>query len=63
MKINNLKFDIAMANSIMSIKELSNETGITQETIVRIKKGKQNPKPKTVGILAKALNVKVEELI
>lgn len=63
MKINNAKLEIAMGNAIMSSKSLSEITGITQETIARIKNGNQNPKPATIGKIAKALNVRVEDLI
>ena len=63
MKISNEKLEVAMANSCMNYKELSEATGMTQESFVRIKKGRQNPRPATVGKIAKALNVKVEDLV
>lgn len=63
MKINNSKLEIAMGNAVIGTKQLSEMTGIAQETIARIKNGKQNPKPITLGKIAKALNVKVEDLV
>ena len=63
MKISNGKLEVAMANACMNYKELSEATGMTQESFVRIKKGRQNPRPATVGKIAKALNVRVEELV
>ena len=63
MKINNSKLEIAMGNAVIGTKQLSEMTGIAQETIARIKNGKQNPKPITLGKIAKALDVKVEDLV
>ncbi|MGN0687158.1 MAG: helix-turn-helix domain-containing protein [Oscillospiraceae bacterium] len=63
MKISKEKLEIAMGNALVTAKELSEQTGIAPETITRIKKGKQNPKPVTIGKIAKALNVKVEDLV
>jgi len=63
MKIIKDKLELAMAKSCITLKELSSKSGIRQETIVRIKNDIQNAQPSTVGKLAKALNVNVEELI
>ena len=63
MKINKEKLEIAVGNALVKGKELSEQTGIAPGTINRIKKGKQNPKPVTIGKIAKALNVKVEDLV
>lgn len=62
-KISNGKLELAMANAMVNYKQLSELTGFTQESFVRIKKGIQNPRPATVGKIAKALNVKVEDLV
>jgi len=43
--------------------ELSKLSGINKVTLTRIRKERQEPKPKTVGKIAKALNVDVTELI
>lgn len=63
MKISKTTLEVAMAESCITLKELSKKSGIRQETITRIKNGFQNANPSTVGKIAKALNVKVEELI
>lgn len=63
MKINNERFEVALASSCMALKELSEKSGVRQETIARIKKSLQNPNPSTVGKIAKALGVTVQELI
>lgn len=63
MKINNNKLEIAMGNALIGTKKLSEMTGINQETIARIKNGHQNPRPMTIGKIAKALNVNVEDLM
>lgn len=63
MKIDKIKMDIAMANKGYSAKELSEKCGVSQITIARLKKGVQKARPETVGKIAKALNVPVENLI
>ncbi len=63
MKIDKMKVDIAMANKGFSAKELSEKCGISQITITRLKKGVQKARPETVGKIAKALDVPVENLI
>lgn len=63
MKIDKMKVDIAMANKGFSAKELSEKCGISQITITRLKKGVQKARPETVGKIAKALDVQVENLI
>jgi DNA-binding Xre family transcriptional regulator len=63
MRIDKKKFDLAMAENCFSAKRLSSITGISTVTITKIKNGSQKARPQTIGKLAKALNVKVEELI
>ena len=63
MKINSEKFELAMSNAVIGTKQLSILTDLSQETIARIKNGRQNPRPMTLGKIAKALNVKVEDLV
>lgn len=63
MKIRNEKLELAMANACMNYKELSEATEMTQESLSKIRTGRQNPRPATVGKIAKALNVKVEDLV
>lgn len=63
MKIDSLKFNLALAKSCLSMTELSEMSGVNNVTLTRICKNKQEPKPKTIGKIAKALNMSVEELI
>lgn len=63
MKIDKMKIDVAMANRGYSAKELSERCGVSQITIARLKKGIQEARPETIGKIAKALKVPVENLI
>lgn len=63
MNIDKNKLDLVMAKNCYSAEKLAAITGVSQVTIARLKRGVQNPRPQTIGKLAKALNVKVEELI
>ena len=62
MNIDKRKFEIAVANACILNKELSEKSGIRQETIARMKKG-ANVSPVTVGKIAKALGITPGELI
>ena len=63
MRISNEKLLIALANEGMLLKELAKKAGITMEALRNIRKGKSVPKPATIGKIAKALNVNVQEII
>jgi transcriptional regulator with XRE-family HTH domain len=63
MKIDNEKLEIAMANECMLCKELCSKAGIGESTLRQIKAGMRNPTPATVGKIARALGVKVQEII
>lgn len=63
MKIDKAKIDLAMAKNCFSAERLSEITGISTVTIARIKNGSQEPRPQTIGKIAKALNVDVESII
>lgn len=62
-KIDTKKVDLLIAKMEMSAKEFSEHSHINETTLCRIRKGKQVPNIKTVGKLAKALDVDVEEII
>ena len=53
MKVSTDKMFLAIANRGYSMKELSEKTGISQVTIARMKAGKQEPRPQTLGKLLK----------
>ena len=63
MKINPVKLIIAMANKGLSIATLAELSGISRITLARFKSGTQKARPQTLGKLAKALDVKVEDLL
>jgi transcriptional regulator with XRE-family HTH domain len=63
MKINTKNLDLAMANACLSVDELSKLSGVNITTLSRIRRGSQEPMPKTIGKLARALECKAEELI
>ena len=52
-----------MARSCISAEELGQKTGISAITIARIRNGLQMGRTKTIGTLAKVLNVDVTEII
>lgn len=63
MKIDCQKLDIAIANERLMFKEVSSKAGISYECLTKIRNGTRNPKPSTVGKIAKALNVDVRDII
>ncbi len=46
----------------LSLTDLSRMTKLSRMTISRIENGKQKPQPRTIRVLAEALQVEVEEL-
>lgn len=62
MIIDNSKLQIALATSCMNPYDLCKNVNISYQTYRRITAGK-NCKPATVGKIAKALDVSVENLI
>lgn len=63
MKIDSKKLDIAMAEACLTVNELSKQSGVNVVTLTRLRKGNQELMPKTVGKIARALDISVEELI
>lgn len=63
MTIDRKKLDIQLANSCMLIKDVCKTAGIAEPTLRQIRSGIRNPKPSTIGKIAKALNVNVKEII
>jgi|GEM_PF-2010502 len=54
---------MAMAKACLDVNELAEKSGVPTATLVQVKGGRQSPRPKTIGKLARALNVPVEELL
>ena len=63
MKVNKQKLELAMANACMNMDDLSESAEVSRISISKYLLGLRNPKPKTLGKIAKALNVPVEQLI
>lgn len=63
MKINLDRLDLAQANACMTGKEIQAKARISDVSLARIRRGEQEPRPQTVGRLARALGVSVEYLI
>jgi transcriptional regulator with XRE-family HTH domain len=62
-KVDTNKMVLARAQSAMTIRQLSKVSKVAASTINRIEKGHIEPNPVTIGRIAKALNVSVNELI
>lgn len=58
----NLYLDIVRAEKNMSIRALSEKSGVAKSHIQRIEAGETNPTIETMCKLAKALDVSVNEL-
>lgn len=63
MKIDSRKLDLIMAAQCLTSEQLSKVTGVSQVSIARFRKGTQQPRPATIGKIAKALNVEIQEII
>ena len=63
MKISVIKFNKMLTNRAMSINELSETSKISRITIARMRSGKQEPRPQTLGKICKALGCKAEDLL
>ena len=57
------KLDLLLANNIIPIQKLSEDSGVSRVTIARMRSGTQKARPQTIGKLAKALGCKVEDLL
>jgi DNA-binding helix-turn-helix protein len=57
------KLKIAMAKECLSVNDLVEKTGLGRATVSKVINGRQKPTTKTIGLMAKALNVGVSEII
>lgn len=62
MRLNKIRFNISIAKKCLSIKELSNLSGVSTVTLNKLKQGNVTT-PKTIGKIARALEVDVTEII
>ena len=63
MQINVQRIQIAMANACMGVDDLSSASGVSRISIGKYLSGKREPRPKTLGQIARALNVPVTDII
>jgi len=64
MKINQRKLDVGIARSGLSVMEFSKSAGVCLTTISKIRNNpKFKPELRTVGRIARALGVDVEEIV
>ncbi|MGU8770231.1 helix-turn-helix domain-containing protein [Clostridium perfringens] len=57
------KLEILQARTCLSTNDLTEMTGLSRATVSRVINGKVKATPKTIGLIAKALNVDVIELL
>lgn len=57
------KLKLVQARACLSANDLTDITGLSKATISRVLNGKVKATPKTIGLIAKALNVDVAEII
>lgn len=57
------KLKLVQARACLSTNDLSKMTELSRATISRVINGKVKATPKTIGLIAKALNVDVAEII
>lgn len=63
LKLDIRKLLLFQAKACLNTNELAEKAEIPRTTITNIVHGKRNATPKTIGLLAKALNVEVTEII
>ncbi|WP_444313578.1 helix-turn-helix domain-containing protein [Megamonas funiformis] len=63
MIIDRKKFDLAMAKKCINLKELKDLAHISNSTITKVLAGKIPLQPKTLGKIAKALEVEPADLL
>ena len=63
MKVNKKKLQLAMANACLNMDDLATMANVSRISIAKYLSGLRNPKPKTIGKIAKALNVPVESIV
>ncbi|WP_324823102.1 helix-turn-helix transcriptional regulator [Sinanaerobacter sp. ZZT-01] len=63
MKIDKRRFEICLANKNLLINDVCDATGLTRTSVTLAIQGKRNTRPQTIGKIARALEVPVEEII
>lgn len=63
MKLSTFKMELAMADKCMTINDIAEAAGMKRQVITAIINGRRNPKPATIGIIARGLGVRVTDII
>ncbi len=63
MRIDKDKLLIAIANKCFTINDLAAKAKISRNSINAYMSGRKNPKPSTLGKIAKVLDVKVQDIV
>ena len=63
MDLNLKKLKVAQAKACLSVSDLADLTGLGRATVSKTLNGKVISNPKTIGLIAKALNIDIEEII
>lgn len=63
MKLSTTKLQLVMAEKCMTVTELYKKADISRSTLQQIRTGRNDPKPVTIGKIAKALGVTPSEIV
>lgn len=63
MKLDKNKFERVLADRGLMLKDLCTEAELAEITLRNIRQEKTTPRPATIGRIAKALNVDVQDII
>lgn len=63
MKLDEAKLQMILAEKQMRLKDLYERSGVSDRALLDLRKGKTTPRPATIGRIAKALNVEVQDII
>lgn len=63
MELDLIKIKTAQARACLSVNDLVERTGLGRATVSKVINGITQPTPKSAGLLARALNVDVTEII
>lgn len=63
MKVNKKKLQLAMANACLNMDDLAEVAGVSRVSLTQYISGNTEPRTKTIGKIAKALNVPVESIV
>ena len=62
-KIDTEKLDVLIAKKGLMLKDIAHDSGLSTNSFRNIRQGKSTPRLATIGRIAKALNVDVQDII